>query len=110
MFGKFKLEDSYTIDEILELENNKEEKKNNKRKYILNIEEVFSNFPKTRIEEKRIYYFINGVRITNKIEKGLYRVYSFKKEEKQDEIKDKFIGLGLVEEDGLMKREYIYEN
>lgn len=104
--GKFKIEDSYTINEILEYE--KKDKKIEKE-YILNIEEVFKDFPKTRIASQRVYYFAKGVRITNKISSGLYRVYSFEKGKEKDETEDKFIGLGLVE-DNLMKREYIYED
>lgn len=117
---EFKIKDSYKIDEIVE---NKEDNKS-LNNMILNIEEAFNNFPKTRIEEQRVYYFKHGVRITNKIENGLYRVYSYNKtntknnnnqnnnkanEMTDENIKDKFIGLGLVEE-GLMKREYIYED
>lgn len=101
--GKYKIEDSKTI-KSLEILDRKDIKK-----IVLEIEEAFSDFPKTRLEKSRVYYFKNGVRVTNKIKDGLYRVYSFDKENGTDDSTDKFVGLGLVE-DNLMKREYIYED
>lgn len=107
--GNFNIEDSYKLTDVLEVVNNNNKFNNgNLSDYLLDIENVFSKFPKTRIEESRIYYFKNGVRITNKVKDGLYRVYSFKKDNIDDEKNDVFVGLGLVEEK-LMKREYIYE-
>ncbi len=104
--GNFNVENSYKISEVLSAI---QSETNDEMKIKIDIEEAFSNFPKTRIEESRVYYFKNGVRITNNIKDGLYRVYSFRKNTNKDENLDKFIGLGLVEEN-LMKREYIYEN
>ncbi len=101
--GKYKIEDSKTI-KSLEILDRKDIKK-----IVLEIEEAFNDFPKTRLEESRVYYFKNGVRVTNKIKDGLYRVYSFDKDDEANDSKDKFVGLGLVE-DNLMKREYIYED
>lgn len=117
--GRFNIEDSYKISEFL-LDTNRKDNINNvkdnikdnpneTRKYFLSIEEAFLNFPKTRIESSRVYYLKNGVRITNNVKDGLYRVYSFEKDTSEDENLDKFVGLGLVE-DSLMKREYIYED
>lgn len=103
--GIFDINDSYLISDILKLS---EENKSFKE-VVLEVEKAFSNIPKTRIEESRVYYFANGVRITNKINEGIYRVYSFNKENNLNEKRDKFIGIGVVQ-DGLMKREYIYED
>ena len=116
--GKFNIKNSYKILEFLssidnklnkEEKKNKSIKKNKSEKYIIDIEDAFIDFSKTRIEESRVYYFTNGVRITNQKEDGLYRVYSFKKENQNKQNLDNFIGLGLTEEN-LMKRVYIYED
>lgn len=97
--GKFDIKDSYSISEIIE----------NSKDKILSIEDTFNHFPKTRIAKQRVYYFENGVRITNNNPDGLYRVYSFEEENKDNEIEDKFVGLGF-NKNNLMKREYIYED
>lgn len=134
--GQFNVNDSCKITEIVsninkEKEQDKDKDKDNinntknnvtnslinninkTKRCFLNIEEAFLNFPKARIEGSRVYYFKNGVRITNKTIDGLYRVYSFEKNVMVDNLEneslDKFIGLGLVEEN-LMKRKYIYED
>lgn len=65
-------------------------------KNIISIEKIFSQYPKIKIEQQTLKYFLNGVRITQNVKDGVYRVYT----------EDKFLGIGVVKEK-LLKRDII---
>ena len=93
--GKFNIEDSISVEE---LEENKESEEFIK-KHFITIEDFFENKSKIKIvlDNKRLEYFLNGVKLTYNLEDGLYRVY--------DE-ENKFIGVGKVE-CKMIKREIV---
>lgn len=62
----------------------------------ISIEELFYDREKIVIEEKRLKYFLNGVKITVKMSDGIYRIYCEKR----------FIGIGVVQKE-LLKRDII---
>lgn len=82
---KFKIEESYTFEEI--------EKGNFK---ILTMEEIFNEFPKLELNARKKELFLNGVMLTNEVEDGVYNIYS----------NNQYIGLGIVK-DKLLKRDII---
>lgn len=82
---KFKIEESYTFEEI--------EKGSFK---ILTMEELFKEFPKLELNARKKELFLNGVMLTNEVEDGLYNIYS----------NSQYIGLGIVK-DKLLKRDII---
>ena len=63
---------------------------------VISVEQLFENYPKVEVEEKRIQHFLNGVKITVNKPDGVYRVYS----------QEKFVGVGIVA-NNLLKRDII---
>jgi len=90
--GDFTIEQSI---ELAELESNKENTEWLESKMIT-IEELFQESPKLQLDENRLQHFLNGVKITQKVEEGVYRVYS----------NGEFIGIGVVR-DALLKRDIV---
>ena len=95
--GIFDIENSITIEEL-------EENKDNEtylKKHIISIEDLFIELygdeNKVMLSERKIELFLNGVKLTQALTDGLYRVY--------DE-KGTFIGIGSVK-DRLLKREIV---
>ena len=88
--GEFRLEDSISL--LMKDEKDLEFI----RKNIISIEKIFSQYPKIKIEQQTLKYFLNGVRITQNVKDGVYRVYT----------EDKFLGIGVVKEK-LLKRDII---
>lgn len=88
--GKFRLEDSIS----LSMKDEKDLEVIGKN--IISIEKIFSQYPKIKIEQQTLKYFLNGVRITQNVKDGVYRVYT----------EDKFLGIGVVKEK-LLKRDII---
>ena len=95
--GIFDIENSITIEEL-------EENKDNEtylKKHIFSIEDLFIELygdeNKVMLSERKIELFLNGVKLTQALTDGLYRVY--------DE-KGTFIGIGSVK-DRLLKREIV---
>ena len=88
--GEFRLEDSISL--LMKDEKDLEVI----RKNIISIEKIFSQYPKIKIEQQTLKYFLNGVRITQNVKDGVYRVYT----------EDKFLGIGVVKEK-LLKRDII---
>lgn len=82
---KFKIEDSYTFEEI--------EKGDFK---ILTMEEVFKEFPRIELNSRKKELFLNGVMLTYEVQEGIYNIYS----------DGKYIGLGTVK-NNLLKRDII---
>lgn len=88
--GEFNIKDSIT----LRMENKTDLE--NIEKNIITIEKIFSKYPKVNIEQSKIKHFLNGVKITQKLEDGIYRIYT----------NNKFIGTGTIKEK-LLKRDII---
>ena len=95
--GIFDIENSITIEEL-------EENKDNEtylKKHIFSIEDLFIELygdeNKVMLSERKIELFLNGVKLTQALTDGLYRVY--------DE-KGTFIGIGSVKH-SLLKREIV---
>ncbi len=84
--GTFSIEEAVDIDKINESK-------------IITIEKLFENAPKINLENRKLKLFLNGVRLTNMQEEGVYRVYS----------NNIFIGLGTIK-NKLLKRDVIIEN
>lgn len=88
--GGFRLEDSISL--LMKDEKDLEVIEKN----IISIEKIFSQYPKIKIEQQTLKYFLNGVRITQNVKDGVYRVYT----------ENKFLGIGVVKEK-LLKRDII---
>lgn len=88
--GEFRIEDSISL--LMKDEKDLEVIGKN----IISIEKIFSQYPKIKIEQQTLKYFLNGVRITQNVKDGVYRVYT----------EDKFLGIGVVKEK-LLKRDII---
>lgn len=91
--GKFFIKDAITIEE---LEKNKDNEKFMKEQ-IISIQKYFEYFPKIKLEKDRLKHFLNGVKITYKVEDGVYNIY--------DE-NNNYIGLAVVK-DNALKRDVI---
>lgn len=89
--GDFKIENSYTIEQI--------EKQNAKfyEEKIISIEAIFRKNDKIVLDNNRLKHFLNGVKITENVNNGLYRIYN---------LKGEFIGIGIIK-DNLLKRDII---
>ena len=86
--GNFKIEDTIIIDENVTKEDIKEK--------LITIEELFKNKEKIDLNSKKLILFLNGVKLNENKEDGVYRIYSL----------GRFIGLGIVK-DKLLKRDII---
>ncbi len=84
--GKFKIEDSITIEEL----------ENNIQKNFITVEQYFKKCPKINLNEKKLQLFLNGVQLTYDFEDGIYTIYS----------DEKFIGIGNIK-NKLLKRDII---
>jgi tRNA U55 pseudouridine synthase TruB len=82
---KFKIEDSYTFEEI-----------ENEKFKIWTMEEVFKDLPKIELNTRKKEFYLNGVMLTWEVSEGLYNVYS----------NGEYIGLGTVK-DNLLKRDIV---
>lgn len=90
---KFKVEDAVTLEELEKLF---KEDKLKCCKSILTAEEVFKECPKIDLDERKKELFLNGVKLTYKLDDGIYKIY----------YNTEFIGLGLIE-NKLLKRDVI---
>ena len=88
----FKIEDSITLDE---LEKNKDDILYLKEKFI-SVEKIFEDKNKIELNDRKKDLFLNGVKLTFKLENDLYRVYN----------NNKFLGMGVIE-NNLLKRDVI---
>ena len=88
----FKIEDSITLDE---LEKNKDDILYLKEKFI-SVEKIFEDKNKIELNDRKKELFLNGVKLTFKLENDLYRVYN----------NNKFLGMGVIE-NNLLKRDVI---
>lgn len=82
---RFKIEDSYTFEQI------------EKGEYKLwTMEEIFKDLPKLNLNSRKKELFLNGVMLTFEIDEGVYNIYS----------EGKYIGLGIVR-NSLLKRDIV---
>lgn len=91
--GNFKLEESVTVRDLEEnIDNNKfiDEK-------VISIERLFYENNKIQLDNKKLQYFLNGVKLTNKCSDGVYRIY---------DNNENFIGIGVVENQ-FLKRDIV---
>lgn len=88
--GDFNVKDSITL--TMETEKDLEIIEKN----IISVEKIFDEYPKLDIEPSRIKHFLNGVKITQNVKDGIYRIYT----------ENKFIGIGIVKTK-LLKRDII---
>ena len=75
---KFELKDAISFEEL-------EENKDNFEKYLIKAEDIFDNFGKINLSEKRLELFLNGVKLRGfeNFKEGVYKIFG----------ENKFIGL-----------------
>ena len=82
---RFKIEDSYTFEQI------------EKGEYkFWTMEEIFKELPKLNLNSRKKELFLNGVMLTFEVDEGVYNIYS----------EGKYIGLGIVR-NSLLKRDIV---
>lgn len=90
--GNFNLDQSVSVEDL--------EANVNNNKFIddrvISIEQLFYENDEIQLDHKMLHYFLNGVKLTNKYDDGVYRIYS-------DNI---FVGIGVVE-NHLLKRDIV---
>ena len=86
--GNFKIENTIIIDENVTKEDIEEK--------LITIEELFKNKEKIDLNSKKLILFLNGVKLNENKEDGVYKIYNL----------GKFIGLGIIK-DKLLKRDII---
>ncbi len=87
--GSFGIEDSITLEEL--------EKCENVNLKVITMEELLKQKEKIILNKKQLELFLNGVKLANNNQDGLYRIYN---QDKQ------FIGIGVIQENKL-KRDII---
>lgn len=90
--GNFSIADAISMDEL-------EENRENKHfieQYFITLEKFFQEKLVIHLEDRKLESFLNGVKLTQKLEDGNYRVYH----------NGKFIGIGIVQNQ-LLKRDII---
>ena len=90
--GEFSIENSITVEEI-ENSNNPE---NKIKENLITIEQKFNKSKDIALNKKQLEQFLNGVKILQAKEDGLYKIYN----------ENKFIGLGILK-DNKLKRDII---
>mgnify|MGYP005760407171 FL=1 len=90
--GEFSIENSITLEEILNAEN----PYNVLEKNIITLEEFFKDKETINLNEKRLQLFLNGVNLTEQKKDGIYKIYT----------NNNFIGTGTLKEKKL-KRDII---
>lgn len=90
--GNFKIENSITLQELLE---NKDTEAYI-QEHIISLEEIFKDNDIINLEKGKLKLFLNGVKLTQKNKDGIYKIY----------CDNRFIGTGTVEK-SLLKRDII---
>ena len=67
---------------------------------IISIEECFKDFPNINLDDKQTMAFLNGVKIKENQENGVYSVYN----------KNKYLGLGTIENKSLKRDVIVIDN
>lgn len=86
--GEFKLEQAITIEELTN--------ENTLKNSLITPEKLFLDKPKMELNHNELVQFLNGMRIKEKNENGLYRIY----------VEGKFVGIGEIS-NNMLKREYV---
>lgn len=90
--GNFNIEKAVTIEQLEENVSNEKWMTQN----FINLETLFKEKEKIQLEPRKLEYFLNGVKLTQKRPDNLYRVY----------CENSFIGIGIIENE-LLKRNII---
>lgn len=90
--GEFSLDQSITLAELKEHQNEEEFIK----EHFITIEKLFCDKQSICLEKRKLELFLNGVQLTQDLEDGIYRIY----------CQQKFIGIGTVKSK-LLKRDII---
>lgn len=94
----FKIDESYTLEEIIEYRN-----KNSLDKIVIPIDKIFSVYPKVVLDKENTYLYKNGVKlnlnqiILTQVKSDVYRVYGYESE---------FIGLARADYENDIFRVY----
>ena len=91
--GNFKIEDSITIEELEKNINNEEVVESK----IISIEKLFDEKNLIRLDDRKIQLFLDGVKLTQKYNDDIYKIYN---------INNEFIGIGIIE-NHLLKRDIV---
>lgn len=91
--GDFKIENSVTVEELDKIKDNEEFIKDK----FISVEDVFKDKMIINLDDRKLQLFLNGVRITQNYDDGIYRIYN---------SNNKFVGIGIVE-NKLLKRDII---
>lgn len=86
--GRLDLKDSITIEELEEAKEQVEEK-------VITMKELLKELPIIQLQEKEYQPFLNGVKIAQKVEDGIYNIYA-----------KEYIGIGIVK-DKKLKRDIV---
>lgn len=87
--GDYTIDNSITVQELEKLKENIQ---------LITIEKIFENKKSINLNDAKLQLFLNGVKLTQKFDDDIYRIYN----------NDKFIGLGIIE-DNLLKRDIVIE-
>jgi tRNA pseudouridine55 synthase len=88
--GDFEIKEAITIDEL------KEKFEKNDFSDVITIENIFKDMPKIELNENNIKQYLNGVKIVERNQDGIYRIY----------YKNEFNGIGIVK-DNKLKRDLV---
>ena len=88
--GDFEIKEAITIDEL------KEKFEKNDFSDVITIENIFKDMPKIELNENNIKQYLNGVKIVERNQDGIYRIY----------YKNEFNGIGILK-DGKLKRDLV---
>ena len=88
--GDFEIKEAIIIDEL------KEKFEKNDFSDVITIENIFKDMPKIELNENNIKQYLNGVKIVERNQDGIYRIY----------YKNEFNGIGIVK-DNKLKRDLV---
>ena len=91
--GNFNIRNSITVEELQENINNS----NFIDKNIISLEKLFKEKDEIILNNNKLQQFLNGVKITQNLNDGIYRIYN---------VQNKFIGMGIINKN-LLKRDII---
>lgn len=91
---KFQIKDALTFEEL----ENLKEQKDKMEAHLIKIEDVFQDFPKIDLPERKKEMLLNGVKLKGfeKFQEGTYNIY----------IANVYVGLGIIQ-NGTLKRDII---